>query len=186
MNKRGTKWLGLGILLTLLVLTGFYIFSATIGPRYDHYYDSKMATGELANPISGMSISEAHERFNEDHVHYFLALLRVYNLHPATPGGDFPQFEIIVNEESYKVVVLSGSISVKRGKPNEKDIVIYTTQSEILSALQNPDSVSESFNSGALRIEYIADRSTLLYKGYDSVFSQYKRGITGNIIRSFT
>ena len=113
MNKRGTRWLGLGILLILLVLTGFYIFYATFGPRYDSYYGGKMDSGELANPISGMSIKEAHDRFNEDYVHYFLALLKVYNLHPAISTGDFPQFEVVVNEESYKVFVISGSISVK-------------------------------------------------------------------------
>lgn len=186
MNKRGTKWLSLGIFLTLLVVAGLYFFSAMVGQKYDSYYRDGLNSGKLANPISGMSIKDAHERFNEDYVHYFLVLMKAYNLKNTPVSNKLPEFEVVVNDEIYRVFVISGSISVTKGKTENKDIIIRTTQSEILGALQNPDSLHESFKSGASKIEYVSDRSTLLYKGYDAVFSRYTAGgITGNLIRSF-
>ena len=186
MNKRGTKWLGLGILLTLLLIAGMFFYIAFTAPTYDRTYQEKEDAGFITNPLSGLTISEAVKEFDDSSVYYLLISLKAYNLHSASERSDLPELDIVIDGTIYHAIIAGGKIIVKKEAGEKRDIIITTTQEEAIKMIQNEKYIPQSFNAGLSTIEQVADKSTLLFKGYYT-FETHITGtsITGNVIRSY-
>ncbi len=158
-----------------------FLYAAMAGQRYDSVYE-----GKFSNPILGLSIDEAIEEFDEDSVHTLMVAMKAYNLHALPLSSDIPAFEVIVDETVYAVRVVDGRIFVKEGFLERKDIVIRTTIGEAVAMLQDPTTIQQSFLSGKSSIEYVTDGSTLLYKRYYVMTSNFNgNGLTGNVVRGY-
>ena len=162
------------------------MYSARAGSNYDDAYEEKALSGNLKNPLTGLSIVDAQNEFDERSVYYLLYLLKVYNLHTPPGNSELPEIDVIIDGTFYHATVVSGSIYITMEKSEKKDIVIRATLEEAITMVQNPETISESFRSGKASIEYVSDGSTLLYKGYYTMTSDLTgKSFTGNVIQGY-
>lgn len=177
-------WLSI-VLVVVLVLAIFFYF-VLYHPNYDAKYELKISSGELVNPVSGLSLQEAEQQFNESFIYYMLYSIRAYNLHNPALSFDTPKIEIFVDGDPYNAEISGGEIYVSRGETENEDIIIRTTKREAIKMLQDKSYVSSSFAGGGSTIELVAGKTTLFGKGYLRLYEQLTgKSITGSVIRIY-
>src|SRR3989344_5492541 len=180
MNRRGTWILLFSIAFIILLVIGIFLYFSLVGPNYDSKYSEKIRSGELVNPIYGLSEEQSIASFNESFVYYLLFSIKAYNLHGATLSSDLPKIEIYVDDSVFNVEIDKGEIYVDRGKIVEKDIIIRTTAKEAVKMLKNQNYVQQSFLEGGSSIERIASQTTLFGKGYLNMYNELTgKSLTG-------
>ncbi len=186
MHKKGGWALGLSIALVVILAVGAFLFFALYHFSYDSIYQQRYSSGEIVNPINGLTREQAISQFNESFVYYLLYNIKAYNLHPAPLSSAPPRMEIIVDSDTYNAEVSKGEIYVSAGEIVTKDIIIKTTKEEGVKMLENSSYISESFSSGLSSIQTVESKSTLFGKGYLSIYNQLTgKSITGNIIKIY-
>lgn len=189
MNKRGEiNWrLWLSIILVFVLILIIFLFFALAKPNYSDSYDGKLKSGEIVNPVSGLSNEEAVSQFDENFVVYLLISIEAYNLHNPPLSSNKPKIGIYVSDKVFNAVISRGQIDVEEGKIDNEDIAIDTTKEEAVLMLRDKNYIVESFNSGKSSVELKADKATLFAKGYLNLYSKLTgKSITGNVIRIYT
>lgn len=186
--QKSRVFLVIGIILILLFFVGAFLYFALFVPRDNsEWYSSQEQTGNLANPVSGLSTEMAVKEFNESFVFYLLYTIKAYNLHSPPLSRDQPRIQFFIDEEVYQASVESGIISVTRGDIANEDIIIRTTREEAVLMLKDIEYVKSSFSSGKSGIELVADKTTLFGKGYLNLYTELTgKSITGNVVSMYT
>lgn len=185
MHKKGTWVLWVSISLVIILLVASYFYFVLFNPNNAGLY---LSNGQeaLKNPAENLAVEEAVQQFNETFVLYLLYQAKAYNLHNPPLSSEIPVIEVVVEDSSYTGNVQQGIISVSRGIPQKKDIVLTTTKEEAVKMMKNPSYVKESFSSGASAIELVEDKTTLFSKGYLGLYTELTgKSITGNIVRIY-
>jgi len=184
MNKRGSKWVWMGIFLIVVLIGLFLFYIIVFNPDNSYMYDDFIESGKIINPVSGLSLEEAKKEFNENYIFFLLYQLEAYNLHSPPLSLDNPRLEIELEDESYNSEIVNGLIKVYIGRIENEDAKIVTTKEEIIGMLKDKEYMRESFVSGRSRIELIAGKKTLFYKGYLNLYNKMNgKSITGNVAR---
>ncbi len=174
-----------GLLIVVLIL-GMLVYFSLIGPDYNNDYASRIESGEIKNPIDGLSKEEAVAKFDASFIQYLLTSIKAYNLHKMPLTGERPEIVVYVEETPFHAWVIDGEIFVESGKIENPDIIIRTNKEEAISMIESKDYIEESFNSGLSQIELAADKTTLLGKGYVTLYTETTgKSITGNIARIY-
>ena len=179
MNKRGSwiYWVSLSSVM-LLILAAFLYFAL--------FKPNNNAGQEVINPISGLSIDEAVNAFDESFVLYLLYSMKANNLHNPPLSSDVPRMEIVVDGETYNAVVKNGEIIVTGGHIGGEDVVIRTTKEESVKMMQDRNYITESFRGGKSSIELVAGKTKLFSKGYLTLYNEIMgKSITGNVVRIY-
>lgn len=166
------------VFLILIVLGGilsYFVFfgkSKTSSERSGATVSSGGGGKALVNPAAGLSIEEAVNKFDESFVFYILVNIKAYNLHPPMFGSDTPKIEFYVGNALYNSEIVEGKIKVGKGEIADKDIIIWTSAVEAVKMVQDSNYISESFKSGASKVELIAGNIELASKGYISLYNE--------------
>lgn len=175
--KFGKMRRGIAILIIIFIvliigglISGYYVFNRGES-------DEKSAgTGsgvKLINPAEGLSLEEAVKKFDESFVAYLLINIKAYNLHPPVFGSDIPKIKIYVGGQAYNAEVTEGRIKVGKGEIAEEDIIIWTSAEEAVKMVRDKNYISESFKTGASKIELVAGKIELAMKGYISLYNEF-------------
>ncbi len=187
MSNRGGWILWASIGLIVLLVIGIFLYFSLYHKDYSSKYSDKLSSGQIVNPVSGLSMEQAVQQFNESFVYYLLYSINAYNLHNPPLSSDTPKIEIYVDSDVYNAEISNGEIYVAKGEISTEDIIIKTTKEEAVNMLQDKKYISQSFSSGNSQIQLVASKVTLFGKGYLSLYNQLTgKGITGNVIRIYT
>ena len=189
MNKDGE------INLPVLILSVFGLFTLGLGVSfvyfsingqdYSNLYSERILSGEIKNPLSEFSIIERdgveikiNEGLNltnveEEMLSYALVELKLYNLHDIPFTSQNPKIEVEIGSNIYSVQVIDGEIEIDSGEINKEDIIIKTTQDEIVKMVNNESYARESFSSGESNVELAANKFILFSKGYTSLYEEF-------------
>jgi len=191
MKKAGvSKWVILSLVIFLVVLilivSGLVFYLLLGSADYTGVYEDRIVSGEIVNPVIGLSDDEAVLKFDESFVYYLLVNIKAYNLHEAMFSDEIPRIEFYIDDVSYNAEIADGEIDVEVGEINGEDIIIRTSALEGVKMIRDENYISDSFSSGASGIELVADKSTLFAKGYLKIYSELTGGdITGDVISRF-
>lgn len=186
MNKKGTWILWVSIALIIVLVVGIFLYFSLNGPNYDAKYSEKISSGQLVNPVNGLTQEQAVANFDESFVYYLLYSIKAYNLHSPPLSSDLPKIEIFVGNQTFNVEIEKGIIYAKRGEIAEKDIIIRTNANEAVKMLKDKSYVQESFLNGNSNIERVASQTTLFGKGYLNMYNELTgKSLTGNVIKIY-
>ncbi|MEK6819972.1 MAG: hypothetical protein AABY03_02125 [Nanoarchaeota archaeon] len=159
-----------------------YIYFAINGTDYSESYLERISSGEIKNPFleedeNGEIIVKIDEDLNltdleEEALHYALVELQIYNLHDIPFTSQSPRIEVEIDTNTYAVEVINGEIEVNVGDVKKEDIIIKTTQEEIIKMVNNEGYAQESFSSGNSEIEKVANDFVLFSKGYLDLYNE--------------
>jgi hypothetical protein len=141
--------------LILLILLISYIYFSMIGNKdYKGIY-SEHAQKEV---IEALFIS-----------------LKLQNVHDIPYLGITPKIQLYIREDiyfvnSYYLEIVGGTVMIKEGITQDKDIIIRTTKEEILQIIEDEDYIKESLISGRTNIEKTTSDFVLFSKGYPDLF----------------
>jgi hypothetical protein len=157
----------------VLVLTGvvisLYIFLG--GSDHTSFYEEKIQSGSIVNPVLNLTDDEAASMFDKDFVYYLLVSIKAYNLRGSLFGSS-PKIEVHVGELVYGAEISKGQIDVREGEISKEDIIVKTSVSEAVKMLRDENYIVESFNDGNSQIELVASKTTLAAKGYIGFYSE--------------
>lgn len=160
------KWIKVSLIVVavLIVAIGFFSWYIFIGPDNSGLY--KGGGRVLENPVSGLTMEEAIDQFDEDNVYYLSVIIESYNLHNAPFSSDTPKIVIYAGDDLFSIEISDGRISVERGEISGEDIIIYSTKEEVIKMLIDSNYIAESFNDGLSNVELVAGDIELAAKGY--------------------
>ena len=165
-----------GVLIMGGLVSGYYFFLAkdkTTSPVGKVGAGSGTGGGSrLVNPAEGLSIEEAVKKFDGSFVAYILISIGAYNLHPPMFGSDTPKIEFYIWDEKYNAEIIDGKINVQKGEIAERDIIIWTSAEEAVKMVKDKNYISESFKTGASKVELVAGKIELAMKGYISLYDE--------------
>lgn len=142
----------------------------------------------LSNPLSGVNDTSLIV-IEERHVAYVLNEIGAYQLKNSL-SSDKPRIEVVFGGEKFASEVNGGVISVKKGESENPDLRITTTRDEIIEAILSSDIkeyMKTSVSSGKTSIEMVAGYTTLLVKGYLSIYQEMTgKTLAGSVIRIFS
>ncbi len=177
MNKIGvSRGFVIGLVITLVIIAsavlGILLFVLFTGGDYEEVYAERIASGEIVNPVEGLTDEEAVLRFDEGFVYYLLVNIKAYNLHEPMFSSDTPKMEIDVGGDIFNAEILEGEIGVASGGIGGEDVIIRTSKEEAVKMIRDKDYVKESFETGGSSIELIAEETTLFLKGYLKIYDE--------------
>lgn len=105
--------------------------------------------------------------------------LKLYNVHEIPYTGITPKIQIYITENthfvnSYYLEIARGSVIIRNGETNDKDIIIKTTEEEVLKTVNNTNYMKESLSSGRTIVEKATSDFVLFTKGYPDIFINKK------------
>ena len=167
-----------------------YVFFALNGPDYSATYDEKISSGEIRNLAKEFNLTSGNENgkviikiddvgnltaldIEKEMINYAMVSTKLYNLHNVPFTSVTPKIQFDVGENSYNVEIKNGEIILDEGGIKNEDIVIKTTQEEILKMMENDAYAKESFYSGESDVELIANKFILFSKGYSSLYNEF-------------
>jgi hypothetical protein len=122
------------------------------------------------------------DNFGPEHIIFLLNEMGAYKLQ-STRSGEIPKIKFIisdVNKDYYLGVIENKIVEINESNP---DIIIRAKKNIIISVYNSnntKDKIIDSYNKGLISIEILADTSTLLSKGYSSLYLDF--GMTGNVV----
>jgi len=191
MEKKGVSRsfvVGLVIVLVIIfsVVLGVLLFVLFSGGDYEDVYEERIASGEIVNPVEGLTDEEAVLKFDESFVYYLLVNIKAYNLREPVFSSDTPKMEIYVGEDVFNAEILEGEIDVGKGGVGEEDVIIRTSKEEAVKMIRDKDYIEESFEAGKSSIELVAEETTLFSKGYLKIYTELTgKSLTGDAIKTF-
>ena len=184
--KKGSAVLWVSLILLAVLLVGIFGYFALYSPNYNSTYVERVNSGELVNPVSGLSTEEAISQFNEKFIYYLLYSIEAYNLHNPPLSKDTAKLVVYIDDDIYNVEVANGEIYVGKGEIVKRDLIIRTTKEEAVKMLQDNNYIKESFSSEKSIIELLEDKSTLFAKGYLTLYKELTgKSITGSVVRIY-
>jgi len=160
------------VLIVLSVIGGLIFYFAFTGPNFGEIYAEKLASGEIVNPVEGLTDEEAIAAFDETFVYYLLVNIKAYNLHEPPLSDDKPVMKVYVGDEVFNAKVSEGEIDIGRGEINTEDIILRTSASEAVKMIRDKSYIEQSFENGESKIELIASETTLFSKGYLTLYTE--------------
>lgn len=133
---------------------------------------SQQNSGKLKNPISGLSDEQAEKNFDETYIRYLLYAIGLDKLKSTPLSGETPKIEIQVSEETYNAEIIKGNIKIEKGEIEGEDIIIRTTEQEIIKSMREKTYLTSSFKNGLTSIQLITAKTELLAKGYLNIYNQ--------------
>ncbi|MEK6825642.1 MAG: hypothetical protein AABY00_02560 [Nanoarchaeota archaeon] len=162
-KKKALIVIGIVVLLLALVLVGktmaFAIFSSA-------------KTSTPANPLNGLSEEQALAKFDESFVSYLLWSIGAQRLRNVPFTSNAPKIEVDVSGTTYALEVKKGEIIVLKGSSKSPDIRIITTKDEAIKMIKDKTTIKTSFQSGSSSVEVLVGKTTLLLKGYWSIYNE--------------
>jgi len=176
----GLFTLGLGI---------SYMFFALNGPDYSSTYDKRISSGEIKNFAKEFNITSGNVKGNiiiktenignlsasdieKEMINYATVSTKLYNLHNVPFTSITPKIQFDVGENSYNIEIKKGEIILGEGEIKNEDIIIKTTQEEIIKMMEDDTYTKESFSSGNSNVELVANKFVLFSKGYSSLYGE--------------
>jgi hypothetical protein len=116
-----------------------------------------------------------NESAQKETVKSLITALKLQNVHDVPVMGLTPRIQVYIKEDKYFVntyylEIIRGSIIVKDGVSNQTDIVIRTTQDEILKTINDTTYMKESLSSGRTVVTKTTSNFVLFTEGYPSNF----------------
>ncbi len=141
-------------LIVLILIISFIYLSANGNKNYNGIY-SEHAQKEVIKSL--------------------VTALKLYNVHEIPYLGITPKIQIYIREnlhfiESYYLEIVKGNVIIKDGETNEEDIIIRTTEEEILKIVNDTNYMKESLSTGKTTVEKVASDFILFTKGYPDIF----------------
>ena len=178
MNKRG----GWALVFSLLVLVVFIAAMFSFFHLYKPIDEKRIIKRAISNvsgvrsPTAGLSAGQVEGGFNESSVFSLLTDIKAGDLHNFPLSREIPKIKVVVDKDIYSATVNRGKISVKKGDVANPDIIIKTSKSEVAQMVTNGRYISTSFKNGKSSLELVADKATLIAKGYVGLYTR----VTGN------
>lgn len=175
----------LGIITLTLALS--FIYFSLNGRDYTKIYNEKIATGEIKNPFIEFELnsSEGNKSIfieesimgelnisNIELIKYTFTILKLYNLHNIPFTTITPKIQIYLNQDIYSIEIKKGDIIIKEEEIQNEDIIIRTTNEEILKMNKDDNYTKESISSGKTTIEKVANDFILFSKGYLNLYKE--------------
>jgi hypothetical protein len=182
-----------------------FVYMSLNGKNYSSIYTQKISTGEVPNPINSFSLFNGTNAnstntitintsqgpktiiikmssFNytltdvqKQIVNYASVILKLYNLHNIPFTTIPPKVQIYIDENAYFVEISGGNIIIYDGVIDSPDLVIRTSSDNILSALQNKESLKDVISSGKISIDLVANKFILFTKGYLGLYNEFSK-----------
>jgi len=122
------------------------------------------------------------DNLGPEHLIFLLNEMGAYKLQ-STLSGEIPKIKFIIsdlNKDYYFGVIEDKIVEINESNPDmilgaEKNVIIL-----IYNSNNTKEKILDSYNKGFISIEILADPSTLLSKGYGSLYLDF--GITGNVV----
>ena len=130
----------------------------------------------VRNPVEGLSDEQAAAKFDEGFVSYLLYSIGAGKLHNPPFSSNTPKIVFFIDDDIFNAEVKNGGIVVKKGNINDADIMIITSKEEGVKMLRDRNYVVKSFSDGKSSFSALADKLSLLSKGYLDMYNK----LTGN------
>ena len=173
--------------LCTLGLAISYVFFALNGPDYSAAYDEKISSGEIRNLAKEFNLTSENaggkvtiktedvgnftaSDIEKEMINYATVSTKLYNLHDVPFTSITPKIQFDIGENSYNIEVKDGEIILDEGGIKNEDIIIKTTQEEIIKMMEDDSYTKESFSSGNSEVELVANKFVLFSKGYSSIY----------------
>lgn len=168
------RHLALSIILIIIFLA---VIFAVVAVYYIMFYSPNTESGEniaknLANPAQGLTNEEAVMRFDKSFVNYLLYNIGAYELHNSPLSGETPKIKIRVSGQIYFAVIDNGVINVQEQDGSGEDIILTTTKEEAVMMMKDKAYIEKSFLDGKSSADLVADKTTLLAKGYIGLYQK--------------
>ena len=142
--------------LIVFILVVFYIYSSR-------------------NPTEPQGVYS--ENAQKETIKSLMNALELQNVHDVPLIGLTPRIQIYIEEQqhfvsSYFLEITKGKVIINDGVSNQTDIIIRTTQEEILNTFNNTNYMKESLSSGKTTVTKITSKFVLYTEGYpDSIIN---------------
>jgi hypothetical protein len=114
------------------------------------------------------------EHVQKEMIKSLITSLKLYNVHEVPYLGITPKIQIYIEEESfvnaYYLEIKEGNVMIKDGETDDEDIIIRTTEEEVLKVINDSNYMAESLDSGKTTVEKISSDLELFTKGYPDIF----------------
>lgn len=157
------------VLLIVILAFAYYFFNVFNNERFFKSGSSK----KLVNPVSGLSLEEGIENFDDSYIRYLLISIGGSRLHPPPFSSDTPKIELNVGNRIYYSVVVDGNVIVGEGGIENEDAVITTDVEEIVKMLTDRNYILESYRNGLTRAEAKVSNLELISKGYLQLYEEF-------------
>jgi hypothetical protein len=182
MDKRGA-W---ALVFSFIVLILFVAIMFSFFHFYKPLDEKKIIKRAISNvsgirsPTAGLSSKQVEIGFNESYISSFLEDINAKDLRNIAISREVPRIKLVVDNVIYSASVNRGKITVKKANVSNPDIIITSTKSEIAQMVTNKRYISTSFKKGKSSLELVADKASLIAKGYIRLYTK----ITGNALSS--
>jgi hypothetical protein len=115
------------------------------------------------------------ENAQKEVVESLITSLKLYNVHEIPYFGITPKMQIYITENTffvnaYYIEIVKGEVIIKDGEANETDIIIRTTEEEVMKVINDSNYMKESLSSGRTTVEKATSDFVLFTKGYPDIF----------------
>jgi hypothetical protein len=182
-EKKTNIWkilfIGLTVFILVILVIACYVYFFIINPAF-------VSKPLVEKPImSNITLNATTNQTQQlvvlpEHILFLLNEIGAYKLH-STLDGEAPGLKFIIkdmNKEYYFQVIDNNLINID--SLPQYDLIIKSDQQTIVGVYQSENtqaSIMNSYSSGQLELEVIADTYTLALKGYSSLGTYF--GISG-------
>ncbi len=138
--------------LIAVILTVFYFYSSRAGVETIGIYSDHAQRETITALINALNLQ---------------------NVHDVPVIGLTPIIQIYIKEEppfvnTYYLVIKGGSVMINDGVSNQSDIIIRTSEQEILKSINDTSYMKESLASGKTTVQKTTSDFVLFTEGYPS------------------
>lgn len=134
----------------VLIMALLYAYESLYGSDYTGVYSEHLQRETIKSLITGLQLQKVHE----------------------VPFSDItPKMQIYITEDvyfinAYYIEISKGNVIISDGETETKDIIIRTSEEEVLKMIEHPSYAKESLASGGTTIEKVSEDFVLFSKGY--------------------
>ncbi len=164
------KWLLIVLLVLLIILFGvgitayYYVFV--------DFYDSDASSntnigGTVKKYVNKTSIAGI------DEINFLLTSLGAGSLHNPPLSSDTPKIRAYIDDRIFNTEIIDGRFYTKEGGIDNEDIIIRSTNQEVMSIVLSDDlknAVKASVRTGKTSIEMVTGKIKLAAKGYLKIY----------------
>lgn len=121
-----------------------------------------------------------NEKVQQQTVESLIIALKLYNVHEIPYTEITPKIQLYIKENystgSYSVVspyyveVIKGDLIIKNGETSDRDIIVRTSEDEVLKIASNRTYIYDSLSSGRTTVQKSTSDFILFVKGYSTLF----------------
>src|SRR3989344_1029693 len=174
-KKKHIKKFIFGIIILLIVVLGLAYYLVFFNNEF--FGVKKSSSGEsdyksIKNPVEELSDEQAVANFDEGFVSYLLYSIGTGKLHNPPFSSKTPKIVFFIDDNIFNAEIINGGIIVKMGNINNADIMIITSKEEGVKMLRDRNYVVKSFSDGKSSFSALADKLSLLSKGYLDMYNK--------------